>query len=218
MRIYRDLEALLIRADDVPGCWVAWCPQIDLVTQGDHPDHAAAMLEEAVRMVIEESINDVAMDSRGDIVRKRVRMPERFGINADKSDDWPTYQKLLKQRDADRRGWSYFDLSELEDGLDDVILVSGSYRIGTRSGVFKVEVDFDRFGFVPSETFRVEYSEAYPRKATISIRSSVIRQAGDQGQALVTDEVAKMIERKKHRDETIVGEVKVSRGEEGEDE
>jgi hypothetical protein len=59
--------------------------------------------------------------------------------------------------------------------------------------------------------------ESYPRKLSLTIRSSVLSQTSDGGQEMVTKMVADSIQRKKACGETIVGEVKVSRGEEEQD-
>ena len=214
MRIHRDLECLLIKeVDGRRAYWLAWCPQLDVMTHGDHVDHAVAMLEEAVRLVIEDGINDMRVDGFGNTVWKRVQLPERFGTKASEDESWDSYQRLLKDRDGKRRGFSYFDLAQLDDGLDDHILVSGYYRIETRAGVFKVDVGRDRYGYVPAEVVAVEYTEAYPRKLSVSLRKSIIDPAGAKGEELATAEIMQSIERKKYRDETIIGEVKVSRDE-----
>lgn len=39
-------------APDVPGQWVAHCLDLDLVTQGDSPEHALRMLQDAVALTV----------------------------------------------------------------------------------------------------------------------------------------------------------------------
>ena len=42
-------------AEDTDG-WVSYCPDFDVMTMGDSPDHALDMLAEAVTMVIQDDI------------------------------------------------------------------------------------------------------------------------------------------------------------------
>jgi predicted RNase H-like HicB family nuclease len=156
-RICGGLEALLFESKSIPDCWIVWCPQVDVLTQGDHPDHAVALLEEAIRLVIESSINDLSIDDAGsELRRKRVVHPARLGVRAAESEDWPTYQRLLKMRESGQG--SYLDLVDLDgfsEGPRRTALVSGDYWIETRSGVFKVDVSFDTYGYVPPEPLKV---------------------------------------------------------------
>jgi len=44
------LSAVLWREEDQ---WIALCPELDVVSQGDNPEHALKMLKEAVEAYIE---------------------------------------------------------------------------------------------------------------------------------------------------------------------
>ncbi len=44
------LSAVLWKEEDQ---WVALCPELDVVSQGDNPEHALEMLKEAVEVYIE---------------------------------------------------------------------------------------------------------------------------------------------------------------------
>lgn len=215
MRLRLGLHALIIADKDIPGSWFVWCPELDVATMGANPDNAAAMLEEACRMVVEDSINDIAVLSadsadgnlfKGEVVRKRVVHPARLGAKSHEDESWPTFQDMLeKSRERTiTNKMNIIELTELADGLDETILVGGALNIETRSGVFRVDVSFDYYGYVPCEQFTVEYRQAFERRTTISIRSSVLKNAGSEGPALVTAEAALAV-----RD--AVGEVKVSR-------
>ncbi len=215
MRLRQSLHALILADKDIPGSWFIWCPELDVATMGDNPDNAAAMLEEACRMVVEDSINDSAvlsMDSvdghlfKGEVVRKRVIHPARLGAKSHEDESWQTFQDMLEKQQERKitNRMDIIELSELADGLDETILVGGALHIETRSGVPRVDVSFDYFGYVPCEQFTVEYRQAFERKTTISIRTSVLKKAGAGGQELVTAEAVLAA-----RD--AVGEVKVSR-------
>lgn len=215
VRIRHSLNGLL--TFDVPTRqWVAWCPELDVVTQGDHPDNATAMLEEACRMVLEDAINNTQTLSadrpaddlfKGEIVMKRVVHPLRLGAKASEDESWKTFQDMLSMKyhvDHLTRQMDIFELTELADGLDPTILVGGSFDIETRSGVVRVGVYFDMFGYVPCEKFTVEYMQKFERNTTMSLRSSVLKAAGADGQSLVTAEAAV-------RARDAVGEVRVRR-------
>lgn len=46
------------RAEDVPECWVAYCPEFDVMSTGDSPSHALAMVREAVTLAIGADLNE----------------------------------------------------------------------------------------------------------------------------------------------------------------
>jgi predicted RNase H-like HicB family nuclease len=185
VKIRHSIHGLLM-LDTPTKQWCAWCPELDVMTQGDHPDNAAAMLEEACRMVLEDAVNyiheswiepDLAINFR----KKRVVHPLRLGAKASEDESWPLYQYLLN---AERRVDGYkridsFSLNELTDGLDANILVGGSMQVESRAGVNKVMVWFDDFGDVPVEEYHVEYMQAFPRSTSVSVRSSVIRSGAE---------------------------------------
>ena len=50
--------AHITRAEDVDGCWVAYCPEFDVVSYGDSPQHAAEMIRDALEMVILDDLNN----------------------------------------------------------------------------------------------------------------------------------------------------------------
>lgn len=149
---------------------------------GDHPDNAVAMLEEAVRIVVEHAVSDHESSDEWD--RKRITHPLRLGARASEDENWEAFQDLNKINFTEFVDW--FSLKELADGLDERILVEGNLEIETRSGVVKVNVWFHDHGFVPAERFRVEYEERFPRSKGFSVRSSVLKRAGDDGQNVVT--------------------------------
>lgn len=45
---------------------------------------------------------------------------------------------------------------------------------------------FPQHGFVPSERFMAEYEERLPRSRSFSVRSSVLKHAGEDGPNVVT--------------------------------
>lgn len=47
-------NVFIVPAPDLPGQWVAHCIELDLVTQGNTPEQASAMLIEAIALVAEE--------------------------------------------------------------------------------------------------------------------------------------------------------------------
>lgn len=212
MRLRVNLNCLLIKdhLSDGSTVWCSWCPEVDVFTQGDHPDHAVAMLEEATRMVIEHSINDCEPDPGEEFTcrRKRVMHPLRNGRHAHKDDNWGKFQEL-KEMYEKHDDFSPFPLGDFRDGLDEYILVGGNAHIETRSGVFKVDVGFDTYGFAPSEKYSVEFLQAYPRKERITLRSSVLNRGGLSNEDYKKSEVDQVMRRKTD----VYGEVKVTRHE-----
>jgi hypothetical protein len=201
MRIRERIHGYVRMAHDVSRCWIAWCPELDILTQGDHPDHAVAMLEEATQMVIQDSVNDLDVDFEGEVTRKRVVHPLRLGRNASQDEMWPEFQEMLRVKES--QPWGWFSLSELSDGLDDRFIVDGDFEIETRSGVNRVIVWFHDFAFVPSKQFAVEYKEAYSRKSRFSVRSSVLAKRPELVQELAQEH----LERKKEN--IVAGDVRV---------
>jgi predicted RNase H-like HicB family nuclease len=52
------LRALIYRAPDVQGQWIAHCPELDIVTQGNSPSHAIRMVIEATGECIIDDLNE----------------------------------------------------------------------------------------------------------------------------------------------------------------
>ena len=52
------LRVLVTQAKDVPGQWIGHCLELDVVTQGDSPQHALEMTREAVVMVIGDDLRN----------------------------------------------------------------------------------------------------------------------------------------------------------------
>lgn len=205
MRIRQQLHAFITAAEDLPGIWVSWCPELDVCTQGDNPDNATAMLEEACRMVVEDSVCNYRPCTviLGDVMSKKVVHPLRLGARSKDDESWPAFQDVLEKQNSSHR-LEIVELTQLADGLDKTILVNGSLDVYTRSGVFRVDIDFDFYGYVPCEQFVVEYRQAHDRRTSFSMRSSVLKAAGLNGQNLVTLEAGLVAQ-------NAVGEVKVSR-------
>jgi hypothetical protein len=172
MRLGEQLHCLLTLADDVPGVWVAWCPQLDICTQGDHIDHAAAMLEEACTMAIEDCLSIWRSDLFGSGSPKKVVHPLRLGKDAAEDEGWPTYQKILETQRGTEGYEDWFSLQELSDNRDGIVLLDGDFNVRTRSGILKVEVRFNDYAYVASERFAVEYVRGDVCRRTFSIRKS----------------------------------------------
>lgn len=56
MRFAEATFLVLVNPSEIAGQWVAHCLNLDVVTQGDSVQHAFAMVEEAVRLVIEDDL------------------------------------------------------------------------------------------------------------------------------------------------------------------
>ncbi len=175
MKLRHQIHGLLI----FDTCaWCAWCPELDIMTQGDHPENAAAMLEDCIRVVVEDDLSDHRFTNEEPFsVRKKVTHPFRRGVTAIQDESWETFQSMLRLMERNGGGDS-FSLDVLADGLDPVILVRGNLFITTRTGVAKIDPYLDDYGWVPAENFKVEYMQAYERKHNFTVRSSVIKNAG----------------------------------------
>ena len=57
MHFAESTFVVLVNPSEIPGQWVAHCLNLDVVTQGDSVQHAFAMAEEAVRLVIEDDLS-----------------------------------------------------------------------------------------------------------------------------------------------------------------
>ena len=52
-----QLHGVVFQAPDVPGQWVAHCLDVDVISQGDSPQHAFQMLFEALFLTLVDDIN-----------------------------------------------------------------------------------------------------------------------------------------------------------------
>lgn len=52
------LRALIYRAPSLGDQWIAHCPELDVMSQGNSPSHAAHMIVEATSMCIIDDLND----------------------------------------------------------------------------------------------------------------------------------------------------------------
>src|SRR5262245_5916267 len=52
-----DFWAVISPSQDVPGQWVAHCLNLDVLSQGNSPEHAREMLADAVEMVINDDFH-----------------------------------------------------------------------------------------------------------------------------------------------------------------
>lgn len=73
-----QLHAVIFRADDLPGQWVAHCLELDIVTQGNSAKHAVEMLDDALRAVAQENM------SHG---------REPFEFRSAPTEDWQRYRE-----------------------------------------------------------------------------------------------------------------------------
>lgn len=51
------VTALIWRAEDVEGTWLAHCPELDVVSMGNSAEHAALMINDALTVLIEDDLN-----------------------------------------------------------------------------------------------------------------------------------------------------------------
>lgn len=51
-----SFEVLIVPAEDLPGIWVALCPQLGVCTQGTSVPNAVEMAHEAIEMSIEDDL------------------------------------------------------------------------------------------------------------------------------------------------------------------
>ena len=148
-----DVDAMLTRGEptiDAETPWIAWCPDLDVVTQGDNSEHAIGMLMDAVRLTCESDLN---MFEWGRDTDERVRHPLRRGASATLADDWPA---VVVYR---RIGAAVMEAIAVTDLPDDARMrgfVRGSVSVESRGGVVHCVVIFNDFTFVMTPDVRTE--------------------------------------------------------------
>jgi hypothetical protein len=134
--------------------WNIWCPELDIMTCGDHADHAAAMLEDAIMCVVPEMLAAFTFDRDGFRWPKRVTHPRRLGADASGVELFQTFTDY----DSDRGPWKHQAIVELKsldrDVPAPVAVVSGDLWWNCRSGVVSAGVDVRDWAFVPARRFK----------------------------------------------------------------
>ena len=172
-----NLTCVLIRADDMPGTWVSWCPELDAVTQGENPMNAIGMLMEVISFVVGSDLRDgqwIRDESTGEDTfrRERVFHPARRGRLAKDDENWPTYERFVNHRGD----WAAISTDELADGLDKLGFVHGNLEWRQVGGVPVVtSLDFyTESVYVDGVMFEVNTVQRQPRKTTVALRASAL--------------------------------------------
>lgn len=174
MQIDLQLSAMLVKCEDVPGAIYAWCPQLDVATQGDNIEHALAMLQEACIMMVEADLYSFSYRPDGSYDRDRIRHPLRRGDSAREDDMFPVVEQYMESRGS-------FDCTiaispaEFVAGPETIGFVGFRLEVSTRCGLVFVNGPSRYDGVsvhVPARSLRVNYVESVDRSYTIDIRST----------------------------------------------
>ncbi len=181
-------DVLLIPSNEM---WMAWCPNIDVTTQGDNPEHAIGMAHDVIRLMFEEDLmgfrwNDPDPEglSERERVRKRVFHPLRRGRFAHvRSDEhWPLYEQFVNRKGV----WAqrtHLQLGSLTEVFGPSI-VMGNTTVSSRGGIVQAIPSLGDWAFVPARIFEYksrriqETSHAVVVPSAILDRSAPLRRSG----------------------------------------
>lgn len=107
--------AIIQPADDIPGVWVGHCLDLDVVTQGDSPEHALRMVHEASAMTLSDDL------ARGAEPTAR-RAPHEY---------WRLLSKILHQG---QRVQDIQEAAEIAEKGHDVALIAVQFLLSVDDG------------------------------------------------------------------------------------
>ncbi len=171
-REFMPVNAIL-QPSEITGVWSAWCPEIDVASQGTDPENALLMLAEAVRMVVEDSLSDRSTyPPLYEPRRKRVIHPSRLGAKSKEDELWPAFENWEKNKWGGQ-SFARIPFDELADGSDKVVYVVGQVEWGIRAGMLFVNnPDFDSYGNVPVVRYVVKLQRKVSITRHIDVRAS----------------------------------------------
>lgn len=123
MRILLDLTYVLIRTcDSPPGPqWVVWCPELDVMSQGDGPAEALWMGRDAVRLTVQTDINDGLHPLR------RRRPDEELS----QEPEWASYKAFKGRATSHWREWTHVGHGSDIPSDASVVLVESPLTVNT---------------------------------------------------------------------------------------
>lgn len=191
MKLFIPFHAVML-ADKQIGGWVVWSPEFDIVTQGDNVEHARRMLGDALRLAAESDLLDNIH-------------PLRRGIDA-----YPHYEltEHFEKFSSSRNSYISVELSELEDGADDVVILTGDVDVRTGCGVIDAVVTVYSTGYVLGENYvisldkTVTHSYSYPLK---------VRASHANGGNVSVDDIAKKYIANLHLDRSDVSDIRLTK-------
>lgn len=92
------LSALIYRAPDVDGQWIAHCAELDVISVGESPEHAASMICEAAALCIIDDLRDgLEPEDRGpnDEVDAAIRLVRKRGTRLSSMAEAVQHQELV---------------------------------------------------------------------------------------------------------------------------
>lgn len=199
---------MLFPIEDIDGVWCSWCPEFDIVSQGDGPDHAIGMLSDAIRLVAEDDLDllsfswEVLFPSdhpmRKELTRKRVRHPLRRGDSARDDEDWihfEAYRSLV----GEWRRTTDIETCRLDRAIDRSV-VRGDLDIRSRGGIVHCDVHFSDYAVVPSRSFDVKVRIAREIDLIVSVPTAVLAEDSVLRRAGMSVESIALIEARHHMD------------------
>lgn len=164
-----DVSCVLIKTE-IPGVWASWCPELDLMSQGDNPENAIGMLMDAIHLMVVDSISFFRWEGDAE-VKKRVVHPSRLGDHASEDEHWEAFSQW-KSHTGKWRHQADISPRQLEDGLDPIACIHGSLEWQVRGGIASASVDFYDYAYVPAQYYRVTVSSPKIKQRYMVIRAS----------------------------------------------
>ncbi len=181
MRLSFSIDVVLCPCNDIPGTWVTWCPDLDLVSSGDNPEHAVGMLADCVRLAVEDDLSSFEWDTglmnveleEAPVRRHRlVQHPLRRGVRAREDEAWPIVESF---RDSIGE-WSLtasVGLGRL-DGSCPYSIVPGEVSVRSRGGIIHSSVELVDYALVPGRQFRFDFADPTADSIATTIPSHLL--------------------------------------------
>lgn len=159
MRISIPGHALLVPCEDLQGEWVSWCPELDIMSQGNGAEHGLAMLCEAIKLCIEDDI------SSGRRVCHPLRRRDPKSVIED--ENWVTFQDARHFNGAWENA-ATVTMDDLRDA-DGPVLASLSICFETMCGILTEIRMWPHCFRAPGKVYDVLLEKVEPKIRTVDV-------------------------------------------------
>ena len=163
--------------------WNSWCPELDVCSLGENPEHALGMLIDAIRLASEDDLSASRWDESdcGEPVktRKSVRHPLRRGSRANEDEHWPRFEAFRSMTGDWNRSTDVL-VSKLDSSMD-FSVAHGHISIHSHGGIIHCNVHFSDYAIVPACNLNVKVRVIKEIDLIVSVPLATL--AGDSAQS-----------------------------------
>lgn len=199
MRKHISLCIVLIRSEG--GSFCSWCPDVNVVSQGDSAEEAYLMCVEAMLIAFNEDLYGFETvyspnDPWPTRVRKKIYNPLRRGELAKQDEDYEQFRQFT-EREGKWGECACLDFDEFEASDEPIGMMHTSFSLTTGRGLVFVGLEeYSRPNvMVPALRLDISYEEITVKHTTLTVQSTFLDQDDVPGamQELVKQELEKAI-------------------------